>query len=71
MPQSAKKGSKRGLEKLKSIICTKNLRHRGILSDNLLGKVGECNDNLRAIVEKVEPTHTSVIINKHNILMMT
>ena len=65
------KGTKRVLEKLKSIIGTKNLRHSRILNDNLCDEVGDCSDNLRAIVEKVDPTHTSLIINKHNIVTIT
>ena len=28
-------------------------------------------DNLREIIEKVDTTHTSVVINKHNILVTT
>ena len=35
------KGSKRGLDKLKSIINTKNLRHSGILSDNFYNELDD------------------------------
>ena len=65
------KGLKRVLEKLKSIIRMKNLRRSRILSDNLRDEVGDYSDNLRVVVEKVDLTHTSVIINKHNIVTMT
>ena len=65
------KGMKRGLDKLESIIDSKNLRHSGILSGNLRDEVGDCSDNLRAVVEKIDPTNTSIIINKHNIITMT
>ena len=61
------KGTKSGLEKLESVISTKNLRR----SDNLYDEVGDYSDNLKAVAEKVDPTHTSVIIKKHNILTMT
>ena len=49
----------------------KNLRHSGILRENLHDEVDDCSDNLKAVTEKVDPTHTSVIINKHNILTLT
>ena len=49
----------------------KNLWHSGILSDNLRDEVGDCNDNLKAVTEKVDPTHMGVIINKKNIVTMT
>ena len=65
------KGTKRGLEKLESIICTKNLRCSGILSDNLRDEMCDCSDKLREVAKKVDPTHMSVIINKHNIVTMT
>ena len=61
---------KRGLDKLESVINTKNLRCSGILSDNLHDEVGDCSDNFRIVVEKVDPTHLSVIISKHNIVRM-
>ena len=50
------KGTKRGLEKLKSVISTKNLKLSGILSDNLRDEVRDCGDNLRAVAKKVDPT---------------
>ena len=31
----------------------------------------DSDDNFRAIIEKVDPTHTSIIINKYNIVAMT
>ena len=65
------KGTKRGLDKLESIISTKNLRRSGILSDNLHDEMGDCSDNLKVVAEKVDPTHKSVIINKHNVVTMT
>ena len=65
------KVTKRGLEKLERVINTKNLTRSGILSDNLSDEVGDCSDNLIVVTEKVDPTHTSVIINKHNIVTIT
>ena len=65
------KGTKRGLDKLESVISTKNLRHSGILSYNLCDEVGDCSDNPKAVVEEVDQTHKSVIINKHNRVAMT
>ena len=65
------KGTKKGLDKLKSDFDMKNLRRSEILSDNLCGEVGDCSDNLRVVVEKVDPTHMSVIMTKHNIITMT
>ena len=62
------KGTKRGLDKLKSIIDMKNLRCSGILSDNLRDEVGDRSDNLKVVAEKVDPTHMSVIIK--NIITM-
>ena len=38
---------------------------------NLCDEVSDCSENLRAIVEKVDPTHTTVVINKHDIVAMT
>ena len=40
------KGTKRGLDKVESVIGMKNLRRSGILSDNLHDEVGDCSDNL-------------------------
>ena len=60
----------RGLEKLESIICMKNLLPIGILSNNLHDKVGDHSDNLKAIVEKADPTYTSIVINKHDVVAM-
>ena len=65
------KVTERGLDKLESVITTKNLRHNRILSDNLCDEVGDRIDNLRVVVEKVDPTHPNIIINKHNIVTMT
>ena len=65
------KGTKRVLDKLETIISTKNLRRSGILSDNFRDELCDYSDNLRVVAEKVDPTHTSVIINKHNIVMMS
>ena len=65
------KGTQRGLEKLECVISLKNLRRSRILSDNLRDKVGDCSDNLKAVTKKVDLTHTSVIINKHNVVMVT
>ena len=48
-----------------------NLGHSGVLSDDFRDEVGGCSDNLRAIAEKVDPTHTSIAINKHDIVVMT
>ena len=64
-------GRDRSLNKLEGAIGMKNLRRSGILSDNLRDKVGDHSANFRAVVEKVDQTHTSVIINKHNIITMT
>ena len=64
-------GTKRGLEKLKCIIDTKNFRLSGTLSDNLWDEVGDHRDNLRVVVEKVDPTYASVVIKKHSIIAMT
>ena len=64
-------GTKRGLDKFDSIIGTKNLWCIGILSDNFQDKKGECSDNLRVIANKIEPTRTSIVINKHDIVAMT
>ena len=41
------------------------------ISDNLHHEVGDHSDNLRAIVEKIDPTHASEVIIKHNIVAMT
>ena len=65
------KGTERGLDKLLSVIGMNNLRCSGILSDNFRDEVGDRSDNLRVVVEKVDPTHMSVIINKHDILAVT
>ena len=54
-----------------SVISTKNLKFSGILSNNLCDELDDCSDNLRAVIEKIYPTHMSVIINKHNIIKMT
>ena len=62
---------KRGLEKLEGVISKKKLRCSGILSDNFRDEVGDYSDNLKAVAKKVDLTHTSVIINKHNIVTMT
>ena len=50
------KGTKRCLDKLKSIINTKNLRRCGILINNLHDKVGDHRDNLAVVAEEVDPT---------------
>ena len=52
------------MDKLKSIINTKNLWHSGVFSDNFRDEVVDCSDNLRAIAEKVDPTHTSIMKRK-------
>ena len=65
------KGMKRGLDKLDSVISIKNLRDSRILSDKLSDEVSDCSNNLRAVAKKVDPTHTSLIINKHNMVTMT
>ena len=65
------KGTKQGLDKLESVISIKNLRGSIILSDNLCDELSDCSDYLRAVAEKVDATHTSVIINKHNMVTMT
>ena len=49
------KGTKRGLDKLESIIGTKNFRRSRILSDNLHDEVGDSSDNLKAVVQKLRP----------------
>ena len=43
----------------------------GVLSNDLCDEVGDCSDNLRAIAKKVDPSHTSIVINKHDIVAMT
>ena len=63
-------GMEKGLEKLESVIGTKILWHSGILSDNLVDEVDDCSDNLRPIAEKVDPTHTSIVNKKHDIMAM-
>ena len=65
------KGKYRGLHKLTSIISMKNLWCSGVLSDNIRDEVGDCSDNLMAIAEKLDQTHTSVVIKKHGIVGMT
>ena len=65
------KGTKRGLDKLKSIIGMKNLRCNEILSDNIRDEKDDRSDNLSVVAERLDPIHTSVIINKHDIIMMT
>ena len=60
--------TKRGLEKLESFIDTNNLRHCGILSKNLHDELGDRSDNLRVVVEKVDPIHMNIVINKHDIV---
>ena len=67
---SKTKGTERGLDKLESIMGTKNLRRNTILSDYLCDAMGARSDNLKAIVEKVDPTHMSVVIKKHDIVVM-
>ena len=64
-------GMERGLNKLESIIGTKNLWRSKILSNSLCNKVGNHSNNLRAITKEVNPTHTGVIINKHDTVVMT
>ena len=64
-------GTKRGLDKLESVSGTENLRHSGILSNNLCDEVGDRSDNLKVIAEEVDSTHTSVVINKYYIVAMT
>ena len=64
------KGTKRGLDKLERIIDMKYLKYSRILSENLRDGVGDHKDNLKAVAQKVDPTHKSVIINKHNIVAM-
>ena len=49
----------------------KNLWRSGVVSEDFLDEVGDCSENLRAIVEKVDPTHTSIVINEHDIVAMT
>ena len=71
MPQLAQKVLKRGLDQIESFIGMKNLRCNGILSDNLCDEVCDSSENLRVVAKKVDPTHTSVIIKKHNIVTMT
>ena len=72
MSRSAQKVRREfGLEKLKSVIPTKNIWHSGVLSDDFRDEVGDCSENLRAITEKIDPTHTSIVINKHDIVAMT
>ena len=68
---SSTKGTEKGLDKLNRVISTKNFRHSGILSDNLRDEEGDCSDNHRAVAKNIDPTHTSVIIKKHNIVTMT
>ena len=65
------KGTMRGLDKLTGIINMENLWHSGVLSGNLYDEVGDCSDNLRVIAQKVDPTHTSVVINNNDIVAMT
>ena len=65
------KGKKRGLDKLKSIIGTKNHWRSRILSDDFHDEVGDRSDNVRVIVDKVDPTCIGVIINKHDIVEIT
>ena len=48
------KGMKRGLDKLESVIDSKNLRCSRILSDNIYDEVGDCSDNLKAVAENVD-----------------
>ena len=52
----------RGLDRLESVIGMTNLWPIEILSDNFRDEVGDHSDNLKAIVEKVDPTHTVVVI---------
>ena len=63
------KGTKRSLDKLKSVIGTKNLRHSRILSDNLRDEMGDYSDNLKAVPVKVDPTYTSVV-DKSKIILI-
>ena len=65
-----KKGMMKGLDKLETVIDTKNLNNCGILSDNLHDEVRDYCDNLIAVTKKVDPTHPSVTINKHDIIAM-
>ena len=64
------KGTKRGLDKLKSVIGMKNLRCNEILSDNIRDEKDDRTENLRVITEKVDPIHTSVTIDKQDIMTM-
>ena len=49
----------------------KNLWRSGVLSDDFRDEVGDCSDYLKTIIEKVDPTHTSIVINEHDIVAMT
>ena len=61
-----KKITKRGLDKFKSVINNKNFWRSEILSNNFHDEVGDCKDNLTAIVEKANPTHMSVAVMTWN-----
>ena len=65
------KGTERGLDKLESVIGMKNPRHSRILNHNPRDKVGERSENLKVVAKKVDPTHTSIVINKHDIVAVT
>ena len=49
----------------------KNLWCSGVLSNDFCDEVGDCSDNLRAFAEKIDPTHTSIVINKYDVVAMT
>ena len=49
------KGTKRGLDKVESIIRLKNIRRSGILCDNIHDEIGDGIDNLTAVAKKVDP----------------
>ena len=59
------------MDKLESITSTKNLSCSGILSNYLRDEVGDYSDNLKVITKQVDPTHTSGVIKKHDIIAMT
>ena len=49
----------------------KNIWRNEIFSDNLHCDVGDYRENLKPIVEKIEPTHRGVVMNKYDIVVMT
>lgn len=64
------KGVERGLDKLKGIFSMNNFGSSDILGDGFSDEVNKYENDLKAITKEVDPTDTSVIIDKYDIITM-